>query len=276
MRKAKCEPPELRGLPTGASVRAAGHGEQEDTESRRGCRSWPPRSSLSAKFPASPHLAEGALPHTDSQDRGWSRCGGCRAAGHCDPGQGSAFPPCDDDDNPGCWLCLGGSCWSWAQPISLCSASCWLWPRWQHVGELGAGVVSWSPTLPAFPHPSCVSTGSRERGPWRNKCNTSLGFSRPCSLPAASPRRVLWIYFCRYKYNVRMGSSITNNIHDTAVNGARYKVWLPGALAHAGKDDFPVSLLLIPVLGSQVVGRGGNGIFWGCSAGRVGSVLAER
>lgn len=43
-----------------------------------------------------------------------------------------------------------------------------------------------------------------------------------------------------------MGRSIANNIHDTAVNGARYKVWLPGALAQAGKDDFPVSLLLIP------------------------------
>lgn len=92
IKKAKCEQPELRGLPTGASVRAAGHGEQEDTESSRGCRSWPPRPSLSAKFPASPHLAEGALPHTDSQDRGWSQRWGCRAAGHCDPGQGSTFP----------------------------------------------------------------------------------------------------------------------------------------------------------------------------------------
>lgn len=52
---------------------------------------------------------------------------------------------------------------------------------------------------------------------------------------ATSFCRVLWIYFCIYKYNVRMARTITNNIHDTAVNGARCKVWLPGTLPHSGR-----------------------------------------
>lgn len=32
-----------------------------------------------------------------------------------------------------------------------------------------------------------------------------------------------------------MARTITNNIHDTAVNGARCKVWLPGTLPHSGR-----------------------------------------
>lgn len=163
----------------------------------------------------------------------------------------------------------------------LCSASSWLWPRWHHLGEFGAGMASWSSALPACPPSQVFEHERREWCSWRNICNTSLGFSKPQLpgpvrrlLPAASFRRVLWIYFCRYKYNVRMGRSITNNIHDTAVNGARYKVWLPGALAQAGKDDFPVSLLLIAdpwFPGCREWGkRRCTDCLGVCSAGRVG------
>lgn len=174
------------------------------------------------------------------------------------------------DNNPNCFAV--DSWWCRAQPhLWGVPAAGWDPPGiiW---GKFGAGVVSWSSALPARPPPRCVSAERRARLPWRNKCNTSLGFSEPQLpgparrlLPAASSRRVLWIYFCRYKYNVRMGRSITNNIHDTAVNGARYKVWLPGALAHAGKDDFPVSSLLIPEPWFQAIRRGEGEVWivWG-------------
>lgn len=180
----------------------------------------------------------------------------------------------------------GDSWWSWAQP-HLCvvpAAGC------DPAGIIRGGLApGWCPgarlCLPV-PPARCVSTERREWCPWRNICNTSLGFSEPQLpgpgrrlLPAASSRRVLWIYFCIYKYNVRMGRSITNNIHDTAVNGARYKAWLPGALAHAGKDDFPVSSSLIPDPWFPGKGRGGKGgvrMVWGSALqGGGDSVLAE-
>lgn len=111
---------------------------------------------------------------------------------------------------------------------------------------IGRGSVEpgWCPRArlcPPVPPTRGVSTEGSEWFLRRNICNMSLGFLQDpavqgSSLPSAtSLRRVLWIYFCIYKYNVRMARSITNNIHDTAVNGARCEVWLPGALAHAGR-----------------------------------------
>lgn len=73
-----------------------------------------------------------------------------------------------------------------------------------------------------------------QRLPWLPPRPCCPGLAH-CIHSATSFRRVLWIYFCIYKYNVRMARTITNNIHDTAVNGARCKVWLPGTLAHAGR-----------------------------------------
>lgn len=110
-------------------------------------------------------------------------------------------------------------------------------------GEFGAGMVSPCSALPARPSAEAGERrGKRTAPPEKYMQRVPRLPPRPCHpgllrrLPsAASSRRVLWIYFCIYKYNVRMARSIANNIRDTAVNGARCKVWLPGTLAHAGR-----------------------------------------
>lgn len=131
-------------------------------------------------------------------------------------------------------LQLGGDPPGPGPPSLLASAMGW--------GSLELGCCPSARLCPPVPPSSRVCGGKRmvplqkymQRLPWLppRPCRPGLAH---CIHSATSFRRVLWIYFCIYKYNVRMARTITNNIHDTAVNGARCKVWLPGTLAHAGR-----------------------------------------
>lgn len=158
---------------------------------------------------------------------------------------GSGFT-CWDDKKPNSSLWLGEG--PGLSPISLANTRHQLsvvtlltLANWS--GKLGAGMMSRCSALPACP-PSevCVFRGKQMVPLEKYMQHVHWCPPQPCHpglvhhLPSATSLcRVLWIYFCIYKYNVRMARSITNNIHDTAVNGARCKVWLPGTLAHAGR-----------------------------------------